>query len=84
MKSTKKEESENKNDNTKTNKRISKSNSLQRKMILNKEWYIIPQELKSEEIIFQNHMKHGSHLKVNPTLKWLRNLYTIGAILRKI
>ena len=44
---------------TKTNKRISKSNSPQRKMSLNEEWYIIPRELEAEEIIYQNHIKHG-------------------------
>ena len=38
-------------------------------MILNKEWYIILRELEAEEIIHQNHIKHGSLLKVNPTLK---------------
>ena len=37
-------------------------------MIFNKEWYIIPWELETEEIIYQNYIKHGSHLKVNPTL----------------
>ena len=44
--------------NTKTNKRISKSNSPQRKMSLNEEWYIILRELVEEEIINQNHIKH--------------------------
>ena len=41
-------------------------------MILNKEWYIIPRELEAEEIIHQNHIKNGSHLKVNPTLKEIK------------
>ena len=50
--------SENKQYNTKTNKRISKSNSPQRKMSLNEEWYIILRELEAEEIIYQNHIKH--------------------------
>ena len=38
-------------------------------MTVNEEWYIIPRELEAEEIIYLNHIKHGSHLKVNPTLK---------------
>ena len=38
-------------------------------MILNEKLFIIPWELDAEEIIYQNHIKHGSHLKVNPTLK---------------
>ena len=38
-------------------------------MSLNEEWYIIQRELEEEEIIHQNHIKHGPHLKVNPTLK---------------
>ena len=41
-------------------------------MIFNEEWYIIPRELEAEEIIYQNHIKHGSHLKVNPTLKEIK------------
>ena len=41
-------------------------------MILNKEWYIIPRELEAEEIIHQNHIKHGSHLKVKQTLKAIK------------
>ena len=45
--------------NTKMNKGISESNSPQRKMTVNEEWYIIPQELEAEEIIYQNHIKHG-------------------------
>ena len=69
MKFTKKEWFKNKKYNTKTNKRISKSNSSQRKMSLNEEWYIIPRELEAEEIINRNHIKHGPHLKLNPTLK---------------
>ena len=44
--------SENKQYNTKNNKRICKSNSSQRKMSLNEEWYIIPRELETEEIIY--------------------------------
>ena len=52
--------------------RISKSNSPKRKMILNEEWYIIPRELEAEEIIYQNHIKHGSHLKINPTLNEIK------------
>ena len=36
-------------------------------MSLNEEWYIILRELEAEEIIYQNHIKHDSHLKVNPT-----------------
>ena len=47
----------NKQYSTKTNKRISKSNSPQRKMTVNEEWYIIPRELEAEEIIYQNHIK---------------------------
>ena len=69
MKLTKKEWFKNKKYNTKANKRISKSNSSQRKMTVNKEWYIITRELEAEEIIYQNHTKHGPYLKVNPTLK---------------
>ena len=41
-------------------------------MSLNEEWYIIPQELDAEEIINQNHIKHGLHLKLNPTLKEIK------------
>ena len=59
MKLTKKEWFKNKKYNTKMNKRISKSNSPQRKMTMNEEWYIIPQELETEKIIYQNHIKHG-------------------------
>ena len=44
----------------KNNKRICKSNSPQRKMSLNEEWYLIPLELETEKIIYQNHIKHGS------------------------
>ena len=69
MKLTKKEWFKNKKYNTKRNKRISKSNSPQRKMTLNEEWYIILRELEAEEIIYQNQIKHVPHLKVNPTLK---------------
>ena len=71
-KSTEKERSKNKLDNTKTNKRICKSNSTQSKTILNEEWYIIARELKIEERIYQNHIKHDSHLKLNPTLKEIK------------
>ena len=59
MKLAKKEWLKNKKYNTKTNKRISKSKSPQRKMSLNEERYIIPRELEDEEIIHQNHIKHG-------------------------
>ena len=41
-------------------------------MTLNEEWYIIIQELEAEKIIYQNHIKHGPHLKVNPTLKEIK------------
>ena len=41
-------------------------------MSLNEEWCIIPRELEAEEIIHQNHIKHGSHLKLNPTLKEIK------------
>ena len=41
-------------------------------MVLNEEWYIILRELEAEEIIYQNNIKHGSHLKVNPTLKEIK------------
>ena len=54
----KKEWFENKQYNTKTNKRISKSNLPHRKMTVNEEWYIIPLELEAGEIIYQNHIKH--------------------------
>ena len=37
-------------------------------MSLNEEWYIIPRELEAEEIIYQNHIKHFLHLKLNPIL----------------
>ena len=53
-------------------------------MIVNEEWFIIPRELEAEEIIHQNHIKHGIHLKVNPTLKEIKKFDTIGTILRKI
>ena len=59
MKLTKKEWSKNKKCNIKKNKRISKSNSPQRKMTVNKELYIITRELEAVEIIYQNHIKHG-------------------------
>ena len=59
MKLTKKGGFENKQYDTKTNKRISKSNSPQREITVNEEWYIIPRELEAEEIIYQNHIKHG-------------------------
>ena len=48
MKLTKKEWFKNKKYNTKTNKRISKSNSPYRKITVNEEWYIIPRELEGE------------------------------------
>ena len=32
----------------------------------------IPRELEVEEIIYQNHIKYDSHLKVNPTLKEIK------------
>ena len=83
-KSTKKEWPNNKQYNTKKNKWISKSNSPHRKMSLNEEWYIIQWELEVEKIIYQNHIKLDSHIKVNPTLKEIKNLHTIGTILRKI
>ena len=46
-------------------------------MILKEEWYIVLWELEAEEIIYQNHIKHGSHLKINSALKkiyeiWIR------------
>ena len=41
-------------------------------MTVNEEWFIIPRELETEEIIYQNHIKHGSHLKVNSTLKEIK------------
>ena len=41
-------------------------------MILNEEWHIIQLELKTEEIIYQNHIRHASHLKVNSTLKEIK------------
>ena len=59
----------NKKYNTKTNKKISKSNSPQRETTVSEEWFIIPRELEEEEIIYQIHIKHDSHLKVNPSLK---------------
>ena len=69
---TKKEWFENKQYNIKTNKRISKSNSPQRKLTVKEECYIILRELEAEEIIYQNHIKHGSHLNVNPNLKEIK------------
>ena len=41
-------------------------------MTVNEEWFIIPRELEEKEIIHQNHIKHGIHLKVNPTLKEIK------------
>ena len=41
-------------------------------MTVNEEWFIIPRELEEKEIIYQNHIKHGIHLKVNPTLKEIK------------
>ena len=40
-------------------------------MTVNEEWYIIPRELEAEEIIYQNHIKHGPS-KINPTLKEIK------------
>ena len=33
------------------------------------DWYIIPEVWKAQEIIYEAHTKHGSHLKVDPTYK---------------
>ena len=41
-------------------------------MSLNEEWYIIPRELEAEGIIYQNHIRHGFHLKINPTLNEIK------------
>ena len=41
-------------------------------MTVKEECYIIPRELEAEEIIYQNHIKHESHLKVNLTLKEIK------------
>ena len=41
-------------------------------MTVNEEWLKIPRELEEKEIIHQNHIKHGIHLKVNPTLKEIK------------
>ena len=41
-------------------------------MTVKEECYIIPLELEAEEIICQNHIKRGLHLKVNPTLKEIK------------
>ena len=41
-------------------------------MTVNEEWYIISLELEAEKIIYQNHIKHGLYLKVNPTLKEIK------------
>ena len=41
-------------------------------MSLNEVWYIIPRELEVEELIYQNHIKHFFHLKINPTLKEIK------------
>ena len=53
-------------------------------MTVNEELYIIPRELEEEEIIYQNHIKHGLHLKVNPTLKEIKKFAYDWTILRKI
>ena len=34
-----------------------------------KDWYIILEVWKAQEIIYEAHTKHGSHLKVEPTCK---------------
>ena len=39
---------------------------------MNEEWYIIQLELEGEEIIYQNNIKHGSHLKVKPILNKIK------------
>ena len=39
---------------------------------MNEELYIISQELEAEEIIHRNNIKHGLHLKLNPTLKEIK------------
>ena len=41
-------------------------------MTVNEEWYTIQRELEVEEIIYQNYIKHGPYLKVNPTLKEIK------------
>ena len=41
-------------------------------MTVKEEWYITPRELEVVEIIHQNHIKHGLHLKVNPILKEIK------------
>ena len=33
------------------------------------DWYIIPEVWKAQEIIYEAHTKHGSHLKVETTCK---------------
>ena len=60
------------------------SNSPQREMTVNEEWFIIQRESEEKQIIHQNHIKHGLHLKVNPTLKEIKKFDTIGTMLRKI
>ena len=31
------------------------------------DWYILPEVWQAKEIIYGTHIKHGSHLKVEPT-----------------
>ena len=55
MKLTKKEWFKNKKYKTKTNKRISKSNSPYRKMTVDEELFIIPRELEEEEYTLKSY-----------------------------
>ena len=31
------------------------------------DWYILPEVWQTKEIIYDSHIKHGSHIKVEPT-----------------
>ena len=53
--------------NVNSSKRKSKSISPKWNEVI-EEWLIIPEVWKAQEVIYNAHTKHGSHLKVNPTL----------------
>ena len=48
-------------------KRRSRSVSSNRKKIAIEDWYILPEVWQAKEIIYDAHIKQGSHLKVEPT-----------------
>ena len=54
-------------------------------MTVQGECYLISWELEAEEIIYQNDIKHDSHLKVNLTLKEInKSAYYLNNIKKDI